>query len=404
MSTLEVLLPYRQRSEEIVNHIQTGLVICLRTLPAVSFRSRRNFSSQTTLATTTSIQNLTTATVSFRQLLDRFQEKPCLLQKETLATPISFDLSVTPPEMENISNEYPQLQAGGLYLGPKFCKPRQSVAIIIPYRDRETHLRLWLHYTLGTLIMQQLYFTVFVVEQEATGVFNKGQLMNTAFNWVTTYSGHKFDCFIFHDVDMIPEVPGNFYQCPKGKAIAHLSPFIDKFNYTYNVKIGITVGGVVAFREWQYRAVNGYSNVYWGWGGEDDDMNVRIKLSGLKRVRPTWWYGRYTMIRHPHDTGNPINTIRHKLLKAAPERMAVDGLSDLDTVVDRVTYLPTHTHIMVRLKPQKDVNNTTPLPENPVGVGLEAVPEKPFKKSVKLPPVQINKIKKNSGNAVRPPG
>lgn len=35
------------------------------------------------------------------------------------------------------------------------------------------------------------------------------------------------------------------------------------------------VGGVLAFRPRHFRLVNGYSNEFWGWGGEDDDMAVR---------------------------------------------------------------------------------------------------------------------------------
>lgn len=74
--------------------------------------------------------------------------------------------------------------------------------------------------------------------------------------------------------------------------VTHYAPFIDKFNYTNKGKIGVTVGGAVGFAQWQYLAVNGYSNVYYGWGGEDDDMNIRIRLTGIKRKRPSPKIGR----------------------------------------------------------------------------------------------------------------
>ena len=51
------------------------------------------------------------------------------------------------------------------------------------------------------------------------------------------------------------------------------SPFSYHIRWLYN---GVTVGGVTAIRPEQYREMNGYSNQFEGWGGEDDDFKLRL--------------------------------------------------------------------------------------------------------------------------------
>ena len=44
-------------------------------------------------------------------------------------------------------------------------------------------------------------------------------------------------------------------------------------------------GGVSSISVRQFRQVNGFSNQYWGWGGEDDDFYIRVTNSKLKLTR-----------------------------------------------------------------------------------------------------------------------
>ena len=36
----------------------------------------------------------------------------------------------------------------------------------------------------------------------------------------------------------------------------------------------------------QYEMVNGYSNMFWGWGREDSDMEYRMSRKGFHPVKP----------------------------------------------------------------------------------------------------------------------
>ena len=69
--------------------------------------------------------------------------------------------------MTMVENENKILSAGGQY-SPKTCTPRNKVAIIIPYRDREAHLKLFLRHMHPFLRFQQLDYTIFVVELVST--------------------------------------------------------------------------------------------------------------------------------------------------------------------------------------------------------------------------------------------
>jgi predicted glycosyltransferase involved in capsule biosynthesis len=53
----------------------------------------------------------------------------------------------------------------------------------------------------------------------------------------------------------------------------------------YHLMYPSLFGGVVAFNKKHFEAVNGFSNKFWGWGGEDDDMWNRVKGKGLSVIR-----------------------------------------------------------------------------------------------------------------------
>lgn len=52
--------------------------------------------------------------------------------------------------------------------------------------------------------------------------------MNIGFN--EAMKEGKFDCIIFHDVDLLPLNDYNLYKCSKNYP-RHMSAYIDKFDY-----------------------------------------------------------------------------------------------------------------------------------------------------------------------------
>ena len=63
-------------------------------------------------------------------------------------------------EVENVNNSL-----GGRHFPAVNCQPRNKVAILIPYRNRDRELRVLLHHLHPILQRQQLSYGIFVIEQ-----------------------------------------------------------------------------------------------------------------------------------------------------------------------------------------------------------------------------------------------
>ena len=244
------------------------------------------------------------------------------------------------PSFSELDKLFPWVQDGGRGK-PTHCFPRHRVAIIIPYRNRDKQLRTFLYNIHPILLRQELDYGIYVVEQDGTSNFNRAMLMNIGYTEAIKI--HDYQCFIFHDVDLVPENDKNIYSCSKQPR--HMSAAIDKFKY----KLPYTgiFGGVSALSKEQFQKVNGFSNRYFGWGGEDDDMWNRIHQSGYKVVRYAMTIGRYRMIKHGTESGNKANPKRFKLLKEGIKHYKTDGLNSLKYKVLKIDYNHLFTRILV---------------------------------------------------------
>ena len=62
------------------------------------------------------------------------------------------------------------------------------------------------------------------------GLFNRAKLLNIGFDQASKRK--EFDCFMFHDVDLILENDKAIYNCFNDEKIVwHYSGYIDKFKY-----------------------------------------------------------------------------------------------------------------------------------------------------------------------------
>ncbi|CAM4764486.1 unnamed protein product [Rotaria magnacalcarata] len=202
----------------------------------------------------------------------------------------------------------------------------ETLAIIISYRDREKNLKNLLYNLIPFLERQRIRnYKIFIIEQQAAGPFNKGRLYNIAFNHLMrTY---KPTCVTFHDVDLIPENDQNLYSCLSlTHHPLHMSTNIhfDKKSL-YTTLYSFLVGGVLTMQPETFIRLNGYSNRYFNWGGEDDDMGLRFLSKDICVQRPTTGY--YYATFHSIQTRNPN---RFKLLFDATLRQDSDGLNNID--------------------------------------------------------------------------
>jgi len=168
-------------------------------------------------------------------------------------------------------------------------------------------------------------------------------------------------CFLsifqtFHDVDLILENDNSLYRCDHRDRPRHLSAGVNTLNY--RLPYSRIFGGVTQLTAQKFEHVNGYSNIFWGWGGEDDDLYTRLFLyAKYEMIRANLTVGRYKMIKHKHEFLNKPNKDRHKLLLTSITRMFQDGIEQLDYEIVRRDQNKVFEKVIVDIGKQKKSKN-----------------------------------------------
>ena len=139
--------------------------------------------------------------------------------------------------------------------------------ILIPYRQRETHLDYYIKNTVPLLKGHLPNTKVVVVEQTEGKLFNRGKLLNVGFKEFE----NKTKYFFTHDVDINPteDVIRNVYT--------------NEDIIVYRIKSAhhTSLGGIIKVKHDVIFDINGFPNNIWGWGIEDRALYYRCHMKNV---------------------------------------------------------------------------------------------------------------------------
>jgi len=163
-----------------------------------------------------------------------------------------------------------------------------KLGIIVPYRNRFEHLKKFKKSIIDYLDSNSYEnYVVIIVEQDDARLFNRGMLLNIGFE-----EAEKQGCdyVVFHDVDMFP-LYVNYSS--NSKPIHLTTNFVLDDEEKERTIFDEYFGGVTMFPVDTFKKIDGYSNKYWGWGYEDDDLrfrceekNIPLKIKKIKNYKP----------------------------------------------------------------------------------------------------------------------
>ena len=249
-------------------------------------------------------------------------------------------------------NELSFVKHGGWW-SPEDCTGYTSTAVIIPFRERYEHLNILLRHLHPMLKRQQLHYRIFVIEQDDKNGFNRGKVRNVGFNEALRI--FPYSCVVFHDIDLIPEDDRIHYACTSSPM--HLSAAVSKFGYRlpyHNI-----FGGVQMFIPNDYKKANGFSNIFYSWGAEDDAMFWRIRNEGMNIHRFPIKIARYTKLHHESNSVNRTKKDEEqtdKLYVTSHQHRKEDGLNSLQYKVNKIVENQLFTLVKVDLQKHNEKN------------------------------------------------
>ena len=166
---------------------------------------------------------------------------------------------------ENLSEETPVVEETPIVVEIPVVLTIPKMVFIIPYRNRESHLRFFINH-MTTLLedVPKTDYEFYIIHQDDTRIFNRGAIKNIGFLYVKTKypKDYLHMTLVFNDVDTMPQHKNHIDYRTRHGVIKHFCGF------TY------ALGGIVSITGADFERINGFPN-FWAWGFEDNTLHQR---------------------------------------------------------------------------------------------------------------------------------
>lgn len=186
-----------------------------------------------------------------------------------------------------------------------------KLSIVIPFRDREVHLRQLVPQLRKYQKHNDLDLEIIVVEQDDAEALRRGALRNEGVRVATG------EVIVLHDVDYLPEMDTVYWteDADVFRAVnqVHFVNMDGSLREEHDIPSGYRTfsksiddnfyGGVLCIRKDKFVGINGYNPMFEGWGLEDDEIRERIRKNNLRVVSGN---GLFKALPHPDSFKNDM--------------------------------------------------------------------------------------------------